>query len=302
MTNYLSLFTAILLAGVAAYFSVVGMSTIFAGAFWSVIIMGGTLEFAKLVSAAWLHLYWDVAPRAIKYYLTLAVAVLMIITSMGIFGFLSKAHIDSQVKVLDNDIELVLIDQRIERERKTITFVDSQLKLLDNASEEWISKGYITKAITQRGETKDERSSLQQQQDEAADTLSDLLSKRAELNRETVRQQAEIGPIKYVAEIIYKDEAANHVDDAARWIILAIIFAFDPVAVLLLIGSLGQISRVRSLDTYHNEQDSSLTADHVSVAVENIDNVTTALDAWTTSENLQRARNQALREKYFTRK
>tara|TARA_R110000868_G_scaffold9000_10_gene45671 strand:+ start:21895 stop:22797 length:903 start_codon:yes stop_codon:yes gene_type:complete len=300
MTNYLSLFTAILLACVAAYFSVVGLSTIFAGAFWSVIIMGGTLEFAKLVSAAWLHLYWKVAPRAIKYYLTLAVAVLMLITSMGIFGFLSKAHIDSQVKVADNDIEVVLIDQRIERERKTISFVDSQLSLLDNASEEWIANGYVTRAINQRQESKDERATLLREQDQAAEALAELLSKRAELNRETVRQQAEIGPIKYVAEVIYKDEADSHVDDAARWVIFAIIFAFDPVAVLLLVGSIGQLSR---RTTYTQNIDNSYPSEpvddsRINISKEDID--TTMVDL--TSQNSQRARNQQEREKYLGRK
>jgi hypothetical protein len=300
MTNYLSLFTAILLACVAAYFSVVGLSTIFAGAFWSVIIMGGTLEFAKLVSAAWLHLYWKVAPRAIKYYLTLAVAVLMLITSMGIFGFLSKAHIDSQVKVADNDIEVVLIDQRIERERKTISFVDSQLSLLDNASEEWIANGYVTRAINQRQESKDERATLLREQDQAAEALAELLSKRAELNRETVRQQAEIGPIKYVAEVIYKDEADSHVDDAARWVIFAIIFAFDPVAVLLLVGSIGQLSR---RTTYTQNIDNSYPSEpvddsRINISKEDID--TTMVDL--TSQNSQRVRNQQEREKYFGRK
>lgn len=298
MINYLSLFTSILLAGVAAYFSVVGLSTIFAGAFWSVIVMGGTLEFAKLVSAAWLHLYWKVAPRAIKYYLALAVAVLMLITSMGIFGFLSKAHIDSQVKVADNDIEVILIDQRIERERKTISFVDTQLSLLDNASEEWISNGYVTRAINQRQESKDERATLLREQDQAAEALAELLSKRAELNRETVRQQAEIGPIKYVAEVLYKDEASSHVDDAARWIIFAIIFAFDPVAVLLLIGSLGQISKNHSVDTYYENLSPSSDEEHVSVPIDNIDTINNSFN----DENSQRIRNRARRETYFGRK
>ena len=245
MINYLAFFTSILLAGIAAYFSVVGLSTIFAGAFWSVIVMGGALEFGKLVTAAWLHLKWDEINRAFKYYLSFAVIVLMLITSMGIFGFLSKAHIDSQTAIADNSIEMRLIEQNIEREQKVIDYVDSQFEILDNASEQWISNGYITKALQERENQADDRQQLARQQAEATEKINELVLTKSELEREAVRQSAEIGPIKYVAEILYGDQAEDYIDNAARWVIFAIIFVFDPVAVLLLIASSGMIARGR---------------------------------------------------------
>lgn len=245
MINYLAFSTSILLAGIAAYFSVIGLSTIFAGAFWSVIVMGGALEFAKLVTAAWLHIKWDEINKAFKYYLSFAVVVLMLITSMGIFGFLSKAHIDSQTAIADNSIELRLIEQNIEREQKVIDYVDSQFEILDNASEQWISRGYISRALQERENQADDRQQLARQQTEATEKINGYLLTKSELEREAVRQSAEIGPIKYVAEILYGDQAEDYIDNAARWVIFAIIFVFDPVAVLLLIASSGMIARGR---------------------------------------------------------
>jgi len=245
MINYLAFFTSILLASIAAYFSVVGLSTIFAGAFWSVIVMGGALEFGKLVTAAWLHLKWDEINRAFKYYLSFAVIVLMLITSMGIFGFLSKAHIDSQTVIADNSIEMRLIEQNIEREQKVIDYVDSQFEILDNASEQWIYRGYISRALQERENQADDRQQLARQQTEATEKINELILTKSELEREAVRQSAEIGPIKYVAEILYGDQAEDYIDNAARWVIFAIIFVFDPVAVLLLIASSGMIARGR---------------------------------------------------------
>jgi len=267
MTNYLAFATSILLASIAAYFSVIGLSTIFAGAFWSVIVMGGALEVAKLVTAAWLHLNWNEISRAFRYYLTLAVVVLMLITSLGIFGFLSKAHIDSQTIAADNSIEVKLLNDQLVRQEKIIEYVDTQFEILDNASQEWITKGYISRALEERGRQKDDRERLRAQQEEAAEQIAQILLRRTELERESVRQTAKIGPIKYVADMVYGPDGEDRIDDAARLLILLIIFVFDPVAVLLLIASSKMMSSNRPLNT------SVRTADkgYVAVPTDNID-------------------------------
>ena len=141
MINYLAAFAALAVAGVAAFYSIVGLSTIFAGAFWPVVIMASVLEFAKIITALFVHLRWSDINRAFKVYLSSAVVVLMLITSLGIFGFLSKAHIDSKTSIANNDVAIELIDSQIESERKVIDYVDSQFELLDNAYEQWIDKG-----------------------------------------------------------------------------------------------------------------------------------------------------------------
>lgn len=267
MTNYLALITSLMLASIAAYFSVVGLSTIFAGAFWSVIVMGGALEISKLVTAAWLHLNWSDISKAFRYYLALAVVVLMLITSLGIFGFLSKAHIDSQTAAADNSIELQLLQNQQQRQQNIIDYVDSQFEILDNASQEWIDKGYISRALQEREKQKDDREALRIQQQEAAKEIASIVLRRSELEREAVRQAAEIGPIKYVADMVYGDDSDDRIDDAARILILLIIFVFDPVAVLLLVASTSMLAS--------NKQPISIIGDaddnYVSVPKDQID-------------------------------
>ena len=96
--SIMALAMGLILSAVAGYFSVVGIATIFAGAFWSVIIMAGTLETSKLVAASWIYRNWSIAPWLMRIYMTIAVVVLVFITSMGIFGYLSKAHVDQVIE------------------------------------------------------------------------------------------------------------------------------------------------------------------------------------------------------------
>lgn len=246
MINYLAIFASLCVAGVAAFYSIVGLSTIFAGAFWSIVIMASVLEFAKIITALYVHLRWSDINYAFRAYLSTAVVILMLITSLGIFGFLSKAHIDSKVSISNNNVEIELVDKQIASEQKVIDYVDSQFTLLDNAYEQWIEKGYITRALNERDKQAEDRESLAQQQSQAAESLNELVLKRSELERETIAQESEIGPIKYVAEIVYGDAADDRVDDAARILIIFLIFAFDPLAILLLLSSTGTIYRERN--------------------------------------------------------
>ena len=237
MINYLAAFAALSVATVAAFYSVVGLSTIFSGAFWPVVVMASVLELAKIITALFVHLRWSDINKAFKVYLSLAVVVLMLITSLGIFGFLSKAHIDSTTVISNNDVEISLIDNQIKSEQKVIDYVDSQFNLLDNAYEQWIDKGYITRALNERDTQKEDRKQLAAQQEKAAASLKALTVDRGELQREAIAQQSEIGPIKYVAEIVYGDDSEDRIDDAARLLIILLIFAFDPLAILLLLAS-----------------------------------------------------------------
>lgn len=237
MINYLAAFAALCVAGVAAFYSIVGLSTIFSGAFWPVVIMASVLEFAKIITALYVHLRWSDINKAFKAYLSFAVLVLMLITSLGIFGFLSKAHIDSTTVISNNDVEVALIDKQIESEEKVIDYVDSQFELLDTAYEQWIEKGYITRALNERKTQKEDRTELATQQKEAAASLKVLTVQRSELQRAAIAQQSEIGPIKYIAEIVYGNDSEENIDDAARLLIILLIFAFDPLAILLLLSS-----------------------------------------------------------------
>ena len=358
--NALALLTSLGIAGIAAYFSVLGLATIFAGAYLGVIIMASTLEFGKIVTAAYVHIFWDKL-SSIKYYLSFSVFVLMLITSLGIFGYLAKASSDTSyetaaaqqeinninAKIEREELQLTLINERIEglseggldvtdsvnaqitirdgawdRVQGDIDYAEEQIKslrdqltALDTAVSELRDKGvevitldeggvfrqgetekidYVAQADAlyeqQREQREQIRADIKAQQDnidkyrEQAqttinnanaeinrlrnlstgdaedklqeiekyngqidgiyDTIQELREERFPFEQEILGFEREVGPIKYIAEVIYgQDESVKYLDNAIRAVIFALIFVFDPLAILLLITSVGLIAR-----------------------------------------------------------
>jgi len=238
---FLVLFVALAISGVAAWYSIAGLAAIFAAAKIPVIIMGASLEVGKLVTASWLYQNWKRVPFLLKSYLTLAVIVLMFITSMGIFGFLSKAHIDQTIVSGDNTLLIEQLDQKIAREQKRIDDANLVIAQLDSAVQTLIDYDRIRGddgAIAVREGQKDERDNLNSIIDDAYSVMGDLQSGRLELSQEQLSIEAEVGPIRYIAELIYGDETNEAIlNSAVRIVILIIIFVFDPLAVLLLVAA-----------------------------------------------------------------
>ena len=234
----LTFISAISISVIAAGYSIIGLATLFAGATTAIIAMGGALEVGKLVAASWLYNNWrsDV-PRLLKAYLFIAIIVLVFITSMGIFGFLSKAHLDQVKPTSSNNIKIELIDNQIISQEKIIERSQNTLTLLDKALEVYIDKEYVTRGLKERKKQKPERDALTLAINEASDKITELYNKRGSLKLEQDKIEAEVGPIKYIAELIYGDEAKNYFDHAVRIVILILIFVFDPLAVLLLIAA-----------------------------------------------------------------
>ena len=361
--NYLALFTSMSIAGIAAYFSVIGLATIFAGAFLGVVVMAGALEFGKIITAAYLHLYWD-RLNYMKYYLTFSVFILMLITSLGIFGYLAKASSDTSYKTAAAQSELQKIDGKILRTDNSISLLEermnslgtsridvsesikqqevirdgawdrvqgdidyaqgqidslrNQLTSLDEAVNELRNKGvevittdegglfqgdekqtidYVVQANALFDQQKEQREQIREdikaqqnnidryrsqaqetinsanaeikslqeastgdadeiitktteyqlQIDELYDTINVYKEERFPFEQEILNFEREVGPIKYVAEVIYGQETArDYIDNAIRWVIFAIIFVFDPLAILLLITSIGLIAHPKT--------------------------------------------------------
>ena len=242
--TYLTLISGISLSIIAAGYSIIGLAALFAGATTAIYAMGGALEVAKLVIASWLYNNWNspLLPKSIKIYLTSAVVVLSFITSVGIFGFLSKAHLDQVVPESNNKLQVQILDEQIEQRQKTIDRSQKQLTrmddLIETQSEEssWFSSS-SQRAITERNNQKQERISLEETIEESLNKINELSDKKASIRTEQLKLEADLGPIKYVAEFIYGDEAENYFDEAVRIIIIILIFVFDPVAVLMLISA-----------------------------------------------------------------
>ena len=213
---YLTFLAAFLLSGMAAYYSVLGLALIFAGAFWPVVFMGSTLEFAKLVTASWLYRNWKVAPKLLKTYLVFAVVVLMLLTSMGIFGFLAKSHIDSTLDSGANSAELKVLNKQ---EKNATERLDYLLK--------------------RAGNPETASASIDRQIQTTQKELTTINKQRLPLLKSENKLNADVGPIKYVADMFF-GTGDGALDKAVRLVIFTIMLVFDPLAVLLLIA--GNIS------------------------------------------------------------
>jgi len=238
-TILITFLSAISISVIAAGYSIVGLSTLFAGAVVPIIAMGSALEVGKLVAASWLYNNWrnKLVPYSIKMYLTFAVIVLIFITSMGIFGFLSKAHLDQVQPVSSNNIKIELIDKQINQQQTIIDRSQKTLDQLDKALDKYIDMEYVTRGLKERKKQEEERNLLTTAINEASDKIANLTLKKSELALEQDKIEAEVGPIKYIAELIYGENAKDHFDKAVRWVIIVLIFVFDPLAVLLLIAA-----------------------------------------------------------------
>ena len=247
----LTFLSAISISVIAAGYSIVGLATLFAGAVVPIIAMGSALEVGKLVAASWLYHNWNSdVPRLLKGNLFGAIIVLIFITSLGIFGFLSKAHLDQVKPVSGNNIKIEVIDKQINQQEVIIERAEKHINLLDKALEVYIDKEYVSKGLKERKKQEEERTLLTNTINEASDKIAELTNSKAELQLSQDKIEAEVGPIKYVAELIYGEKAQDNFDKSVRFVILILIFVFDPLAVLLLIAaniSLRQWRKKRSL-------------------------------------------------------
>ena len=209
--------------------------------------MGSALEVGKLVAASWLYHNWrsDI-PKSLKAYLFTAIIVLIFITSVGIFGFLSKAHLDQVKPTAGNQEQILLIDKKIKQEEMIIERAERTLNQLDKALDVYIDKEYVSRGLKERKKQKEERDLLNKSIDEAMEKIADLNNSKSSIRIEQLKLEADVGPLKYVAELIYGDNAKDHFDSAVRIIILILIFVFDPLAVLLLIAANISLSQWRS--------------------------------------------------------
>lgn len=239
---YLTLISGLLISGVAIFYSVAGLTSIFSAAVWPIIIMGVSLEVAKLVATVWVKQNWDIAPRFLKSYLLGAVAVLMVITSLGIFGFLSKAHSDQTLVSGDVQSKIAIYDEKIKIAKDNIEANRKALKQMDEAVDQVMGrssdeKGADKAVAIRRGQQK-ERARLQSEITSEQKTITSLNEERAPIAAEVRKVESEVGPIKYIAAFIYgANPDANILEKAVTWVIILIVIVFDPLAVMLLLAS-----------------------------------------------------------------
>jgi hypothetical protein len=239
---WLLLLTGLTISAVAIYYSVIGLAAIFAAATIPIYIMGGSLEIAKLVCASWLKANWSRAPALMKWYMTTAVIVLMIITSMGIFGFLSKAHSESGLISGDVQSKIAIYDEKIKTAKENVEASRKQLKQMDEAVDQIMGRSTdekgADKANAVRKSQQRDRTALAKDIEANQRLIAKLNDEAAPVRAEIRKVEAEVGPIKYIAAFVYGDNPdANLLEKAVTWVIVIIVSVFDPLAVIMLLAA-----------------------------------------------------------------
>jgi hypothetical protein len=238
----LTLIVALTLSAIAAWYSILGLTAIFAAAVIPIIIMGGSLEVAKVVTTVWLHKYWDRSGWKLKLYLIPAVVALAFLTSMGIFGFLSKAHSDQTLVSGDVGAKVELIDERIKISRENIAMNQVALEQMNNQVDQLLGrtdddKG-ANRAVQVRRQQARERNRLNNEIEAEQVKIAKLSEEAAPIRAEIRKIEAEVGPIKYIAAMIYGDNPdSNLLERAVRWMIILIVMVFDPLALVLVLAA-----------------------------------------------------------------
>lgn len=234
----LTLLSALFISSVAGYFSIAGLIAIFPGAPIAVGVMGTALEMGKLVSASWIYRFWNRTNILMRSYFIIAVVVLSFITSIGIFGYLTRAYVEGTQGLDANSEQIALLDEQIQMERENITSSRQALQQLDVAVNNLSGDVNRTeRAIQVRTSQRRERTSLSAAIAESNEKIQELQKQRSELNVGQRKLETEVGPIKYVAQLVYGTDDATTIDKSVRLLVLLLIFVFDPLAILLVIAA-----------------------------------------------------------------
>lgn len=265
LVAYLTLFSGLVLSAVAVYYSVSGLTAIFAAAVVPILIMGVALEVGKIMATVWLKQNWSHAHWTVKTYLTFAIIFLMFITSMGIFGYLSKAHSDQNLVSGDVLAKVSIYDEKIKTSKENIETNRKALKQLDEAVDQIMARSQdeqgASKAVAIRKNQQRDRTRLSQEIETEQKNISQLNEEAAPIRAEIRKVDAEVGPIKYIAAFFYGSTDPTILEKAVTWVIILIIVVFDPLALMLLIASQMSFQRFNQLEQAKYEQDDGALTD-----------------------------------------
>ena len=238
----LTLIVALALSAVAAYYSIIGLTAIFAGAVIPIVVMGIILEISKITTTVWLRTYWSRCSLLMKSYLVPSVIILALITSMGIFGFLSKSHLDQGIGTGDVSAKVSLIDEKVKTQRENIKSSREALAQMDMQVNNVMVKGdtetSAARSVQIRRQQAPERAKLQKEIELANTNIGKLNEERAPIASQLRKVEAEVGPIKYIAAMIYGDNPdQNILEKAVRWVIILLVLVFDPLAIALILAA-----------------------------------------------------------------
>lgn len=238
---YLALISGLAISVVAEYYSILGLTAIFSTAVIPIVIMGIALGVGKIVATVWIKQNWDIAPFSVKSYLIIAIAILMLITSLGCFGFLSKAHSDQNLVSGDVGAKIAIYDEKIKTAKENIDVNRKALKQMDEAVDQVMGRSSdekgADKAVVIRRSQQKERARLLNEIQAEQKIITNLNEERAPIAAEVRKVEAEVGPVKYIAAFVYGETDTTILEKAVTWVIIILIVVFDPLALILLLAS-----------------------------------------------------------------
>lgn len=241
---WLTFLTGIILSGIAAFFSVFGLALIYAGAFWPVVSLASTLEVAKLVAVSWMYRYRHLAGRGVRVYFYVAVIMLMLITSLGIFGFLTRAHVETEGTAATAELTLQEVLARETQLKEERDQINTELKVLNEQSSQLVTQlGAAQRlrgtsgAVAVQRENATRRTALLADLKRINADLTTVQKERITTETETNKATADIGPLRYVAQAVYGSDDLNTIRSAVVWLTAILMVVFDPMAVMLLIAA-----------------------------------------------------------------
>ena len=258
----ITLLTALTLSSIAAWFAIVGLVAIFPAKATAIIIMGGAIEVGKIVATVWLRKYWTRAGWRFKTILIPLVCILMFLTSMGTFGFLSAAHSEQSLASGDSSAQLAIIDEKIKTQRDNIELARKALQQMDAQVDARLARGDsesgAERAVQIRRQQAGERAKLQKEIADAQNTIAKLNEERAPLAAQFRKIEAEVGPIKYIAALVYDENPdSSTLERAVRWVIILLVSVLDPLAIALVLAG----NSSKQWDREDEEKQKSVTVD-----------------------------------------
>jgi energy-converting hydrogenase Eha subunit A len=250
---YLVLFSGLAISAVAEYYSIMGLMAIYPAAIIPIVIMGVVLGIGKISGTVWLKQNWEWSPFFLKAYVLPAIVVLMLITSLGVFGFLSKAHSDQSLVSGDVAAKIAVYDEKIRIAKDNIDANRKALKQMDEAVDQVMGRSSdekgADKAVGIRRAQQKERVRLQSEIAAEQKTIASISEERAPVAAEVRKVDAEVGPIKYIAHLLYGENPdANILEKAVIWVTVLIVIVLDPLAVVLLLASQYSFQRFREIE------------------------------------------------------
>lgn len=251
----LTLLSSLSLATVVGWFSIAGIVTIYAGApFHAALIMGIVTECSKLITLSWLYRNWKYASIFLRAPLIALAIIVMIITNIGVFGFLSKAHLEQGAATVDNTAKVEQLNQQISREQSRIADNDKIIAQMDGAVTSFIGKDQANRSLTVRKSQANQRKQLRDEIETSQKIIDDFNEQKFTLESEVRKLQLEVGPIRYVSEIFNKNGDEKSIESTVQIFTLLIVLILDPAAVMLLLAANSSLSRLKNeKDNLHKE-------------------------------------------------